>query len=111
MVVSGSGTGVVRIANTLRRAAEPAIWFVGLLLIWEGLVRSLDVPVFVLPLFLQKASLLSPLAWGLNGALDVFLRNAGVVEVIPDVARLLGSFVITILGALLYRKLRQDQRA
>ncbi|MCP4382002.1 MAG: ABC transporter permease [Hyphomicrobiales bacterium] len=35
--------------HMLRRAAEPALWFVGLLLIWEGLVRFYDMPAFVLP--------------------------------------------------------------
>lgn len=39
----------MNIAHALRRVAEPALWFAGLLLIWEGLVRAFDVPVFVLP--------------------------------------------------------------
>jgi len=34
---------------TLRKAWEPALWFAGLLLLWEVLVRALQVPVFVLP--------------------------------------------------------------
>lgn len=36
----------------LRAAAkiiEPALWFAGLLLLWQLLVRALDVPLFVLP--------------------------------------------------------------
>ncbi|MBS0536743.1 MAG: ABC transporter permease [Proteobacteria bacterium] len=31
------------------RIAEPALWFAGLLLLWQVLVRALDVPLFVLP--------------------------------------------------------------
>lgn len=35
--------------GTIRKAGEPALWFAGLLLAWELLVRALQVPVFVLP--------------------------------------------------------------
>jgi NitT/TauT family transport system permease protein len=31
------------------RIAEPALWFAGLLLLWQIIVRALDVPLFVLP--------------------------------------------------------------
>lgn len=37
------------LTSTLRRVGEPALWFVGLLLIWEVLVRMLEVPIYVLP--------------------------------------------------------------
>ena len=33
----------------LRGLVEPALWFAGLLLLWEGLVRALEVPAFILP--------------------------------------------------------------
>lgn len=33
----------------LRRFLEPVLWFAGLLLIWEVLVRALQVPIYVLP--------------------------------------------------------------
>jgi NitT/TauT family transport system permease protein len=33
----------------LVRIVEPALWFAGLLAIWQILVRVLDVPVFILP--------------------------------------------------------------
>lgn len=33
----------------MQRAAEPVLWFAGLLIMWEILVRLLDVPVFIMP--------------------------------------------------------------
>lgn len=41
----------------LRNAVEPALWFAGLLALWEALVWAFEVPAFVLPapsLFLAK---------------------------------------------------------
>ena len=35
--------------STAQRIAEPALWFAGLLLVWEVVVRSFDVPSFILP--------------------------------------------------------------
>lgn len=35
--------------GAIRQVGEPALWFAGLLLTWELLVRALQVPVFVLP--------------------------------------------------------------
>ncbi|RDE10055.1 ABC transporter permease [Pelagibacterium lacus] len=35
--------------SMLRRVAEPALWFVGLLVVWEILVRGFAVPTFILP--------------------------------------------------------------
>ena len=36
-------------AGVLRRVVEPALWFAGLLLLWQALVMVLHVPVFILP--------------------------------------------------------------
>jgi len=38
-----------RVARQARRALEPALWFAGLLAVWEVAVRALDVPSFILP--------------------------------------------------------------
>ncbi|WP_163849102.1 ABC transporter permease [Pseudooceanicola aestuarii] len=35
--------------SRLRRVAEPALWFAGLLILWQVGVRLSDVPIFVLP--------------------------------------------------------------
>ncbi len=37
------------IARSLGRIIEPALWFAGLLILWEALVRAFHVPVFILP--------------------------------------------------------------
>jgi NitT/TauT family transport system permease protein len=42
-------SAVANIVKPLGKAIEPALWFAGLLLIWEALVRLLHVPEFILP--------------------------------------------------------------
>ena len=48
-VASGQSGEVGPIARLLARIVEPALWFAGLLAIWELAVRLLEVPGFVLP--------------------------------------------------------------
>lgn len=52
------------------------------------------VPTFVMPEFMQEASVISPMSWGLQGFLDVFLRGGGIADIWPETLSLL------LLGAL-----------
>lgn len=38
-----------RLADRLRRAVEPLLWFAGLLILWEAVVRGYGVPRLILP--------------------------------------------------------------
>jgi ABC-2 type transport system permease protein len=48
------------------------------------------VPRFVMPAGMQHVSSFSPMAWGLDGFLDCFLRGGTVASVLPNVLRLTG---------------------
>ena len=47
--LAAAADGPRRRLRGLRGVLEPALWFAGLLLLWEVLVRASDVPIFVLP--------------------------------------------------------------
>ena len=47
------------------------------------------VPKAVMPLFMQQASLVSPLEWGLDGFLEIFVRGGSLRDVLPDAAGLI----------------------
>jgi ABC-2 type transport system permease protein len=48
------------------------------------------VPRFVMPLAMQKFAVVSPMAWGLEGFLDVFLRDGGLSAVASKALLLFG---------------------
>jgi len=60
-----------------------------------------------MPSFMQTISVISPLAWGLNGTLDVFVRGGGLADVLPEAAALTAFFGICILIAWLWQRHRQ----
>jgi len=62
------------------------------------------VPLAVMPPLMQQFAMISPLAWGLNGFLDVFVRGGGVVDVIPEALGLLAfSAACHALAIMRYR--------
>lgn len=57
------------------------------------------VPLFVMPEVMQHIAAFSPMNWGLEGLLDVLLRGADWVAVLPRVARLFGFSALMLGGA------------
>lgn len=57
------------------------------------------VPLFVMPPVMQKIASYSPMNWGLEGLLNVLLRNGDVASVLPQVGRLTGFAALMLLLA------------
>lgn len=63
------------------------------------------VPLFVMPPVMQKIATYSPMNWGLEGLLNVLLRNGDVASVLPQVGRLAGfSTLMLVIAFLLFRR-------
>lgn len=63
------------------------------------------VPLFVMPPVMQKIAAYSPMNWGLEGLLNVLLRNGDVASVLSQVGRLAGfSTLMLIIAFLLFRR-------
>jgi ABC-2 type transport system permease protein len=57
------------------------------------------VPLFVMPPVMQKVAAYSPMNWGLEGLLNVLLRNGDVASVLPQVTRLAAFAMLLLLIA------------
>lgn len=57
------------------------------------------VPLFVMPPVMQQVAAYSPMNWGLEGLLNVLLRNGDVASVLPQVTRLAGLAMLLLLIA------------
>jgi ABC-2 type transport system permease protein len=63
-----------------------------------GALGGVMVPKFVMPPFMRELANISPMSWGLEGFLDIFLRQAPWQAVLPEVGGLL-LFALLCLGA------------
>jgi ABC-2 type transport system permease protein len=100
MALAGSFAAVsyaLLIAN-LVSSAEQATLFTGVANLLMAAIGGIMVPRFVMPAAMQAIGLYSPMAWGLEGYLDVFLRQGDLAMVLPWAAKL-GLFGAACLGA------------
>lgn len=92
--------GLGLLLGTLARTQEQAAPFGSTLVVILAALGGVWVPVFAMPEFMQIISKISPMNWGLEAFYDVFLRNVGFTELLPEISLLLLFFLITILIAI-----------
>lgn len=100
----GYGILVGSIAKTQEQSAP----FGATSVIVLAAIGGVWVPVFAMPEFMQYVAQCSPMNWGLNAFYDVFLRNAGIAQVLPEISLLFLFFAITSGIALVYDKKKRS---
>jgi ABC-2 type transport system permease protein len=100
--LAASGYGIV--IGTIATSQEQSSIFGSISVVILAAIGGIWVPTFMMSETMNTVSKLSPLNWGLNGYYDIFLRNAGVAEVMPYVLSLLSMFIICILIAWFYNR-------
>ena len=58
------------------------------------------VPVYIMPATMQTISAFSPLAWGLNGFLKIFVHGGDLAAIASNAFSLLAFFAATVVLAL-----------
>lgn len=70
-----------------------------------GALGGVMVPKFVMPPFMQDLTNISPMSWGLEGFLDIFLRNSSWHDVVPETLALLLFAIISLtIASLLFSR-------
>ena len=106
--VSFSAIALALLIASVARTTEQATTIGGVLNIIFGALGGIMVPTFVMPRFMQELANLSPMAWGLEGFLDIFLRDGGVADVFPEsLALLLFGALVLALTVIILRRQRE----
>lgn len=100
-----AATGYGMLLGVLVRTYEQASVIGPVSVVAASALGGVMVPVHVMPQAMQTISSLSPLAWGLNGFLDIFVRQGDVGTVLPQALLLLGFSATCIAVAWLFLKL------
>jgi ABC-2 type transport system permease protein len=103
-----AATGFGMMVANLARSNDFAAFFSSTFTVIAAVLGGVMVPVFLMPPGIQAISRFSPLNWGLNGFLEVFLRGGGVKAVLPDVLRLTAFFAVTLAIAVACFKRRES---
>ncbi len=94
--LSIAATGTSVLIAILADTVEQATTIGGLLNILLGAIGGVMVPKIYMPQAMQTFSNFSPMSWGLEGFLDIFLRGYGIMDVIPE-SLALCSFGLSLL--------------
>ncbi len=70
-------------------------------------IGGIWVPVFAMPYFMRSISVISPLNWGLEGFYDIFVRNLGLINILPEIMKLLIFAAICMLISIFAFKIKR----
>ncbi len=94
--------GLGLLLGTIAKSQEQSAPFGATFVVILAALGGVWVPVFAMPNFMQTLSKFSPMNWGLEAFYDVFLRNVGLSELLPEISLLLLFFVVTTVIAIGY---------
>ena len=97
-----AATGYGTMLGTVLRTYEQASVFGPISVVIAAALGGVMVPVYAMPKIMQEISILSPLSWGLNAFLDLFVRGGSLQTVWPEVAALLSFFIANLAVARIY---------
>lgn len=99
--VSLAALGFASFIATIARSVEQATVMSGACNILFAALGGIMIPTFIMPPVMQQISNLSPMAWGLQGYLEILLRGGTAASVAPACAALtsfgLGAFLLSTL--------------
>ena len=92
---------------SIAKTTEHATTIGGVFNIILAALCGIMIPKFVMPDFMQTLSVLSPMSWGLDGFLDIFLRNGNVLDVMKESLLLFcsGLVMLSTTAFIIKRKL------
>ena len=94
-----AATGYGTLLGVVARTYEQAAMFGSISVVVAAALGGVMVPVYAMPKLMQLISVVSPLNWGLEAFLDIFVRGGSLASVGGWLAGLLAFFTVTMLLA------------
>lgn len=107
--LSLASIGYALLIASVTRTTEQATLLGGAGNLILAAVGGIMVPKFVMPEAMQQLTNISPMAWGLEGYLNVLLREGGVRDVTREITAL-GGFGIAMLALAWWTQTRRAER-
>src|SRR5690606_4136624 len=85
------GLGIL--IGTVCKTQEQSAPFGAIFTIILAAIGGIWVPTFVMPEFMQKLSIVSPMNWGISSFYDIILRNGNLSDIFPELIYLFLFFL------------------
>jgi ABC-2 type transport system permease protein len=104
--VAMAATGYGVLIAVYFRTPQQALSFGSVSVVILSAIGGVWVPVYVMPEILQTISRFSPMSWGLESFNDLFLRQASIRAILPNVLRLMGFAMVALAASVIIHKSR-----
>jgi ABC-2 type transport system permease protein len=103
-ILAATGFGIL--LGTIAGNYEQASMAGPIAIVIAAALGGIMVPVYAMPKIMRDISVYSPLAWGHDAFLDVFMRGGDLKSVVWQVTALLAFFVVSVLASWIYFVMR-----
>lgn len=108
IAASLAATGFGMLIGSMVKTSEQANVIGPFIIVILAAVGGILVPVYLLPEGLKTVTEFSPMYWALEAFIDVFVRNASTLDILPAIGKLLGFSLVTItLASLILGRYRR----
>lgn len=104
--LSISAIGISTLIAVSANSSEQATTVGGISNILLGAIGGVMVPKFVMPESMQKIAELSPMSWGLDGFLDIFLKSADLFMISENILKLVSFGMVTLIVSMIILQIR-----
>lgn len=104
--VAMAATGYGTLIAVYFKTAQQALAFGSISVVILSAIGGVWIPIYIMPEILQIISRFSPMSWGLESFNDLFLRQASMVTILPNILRLLGFALVTLMASVFIHKSR-----
>jgi ABC-2 type transport system permease protein len=95
--VALAATGFGLLVGALATSQGQAALFGSVMVVILGVISGTFLPVYLMPKPIQSISLISPIRWGIDNYLDIFIREGTLCSIFPNIFRLLAFFVFAMI--------------
>jgi len=106
LALSLSAIGLSTLIAVNASSSEQATTIGGILNILLGAIGGVMVPKFIMPESMQKFAEVSPMSWGLDGFLEIFLKSADIWMVLNESAMLFIFGLVCMVLSMIILKFR-----
>jgi ABC-2 type transport system permease protein len=92
-----AATGFGLLVGTLATSQGQAALFGSVMVVILGVISGTFLPVYLMPRSIQNISLISPIRWGIDNYLEIFIREGTLSTILPNIYRLLAFFVFAMI--------------
>ncbi|NOY72754.1 MAG: ABC transporter permease [Gammaproteobacteria bacterium] len=106
LAIGIAAIGYALLVAVVAKTTEQATSIGGVGNILLGAIGGIMVPKFIMPEYLQAFTYVSPMSWGLDGFLDIFLYGNDIIAILPEVMMLLafGGAMLVLALAIFHRQ-------